>query len=387
MSQPARLGVRDESTRRFDVVIRGYDRMQVDELVERIGHEQMVLRSDRDAAATRSDQLARQLAEITSEMDSLRKTAKPAGESDFLSVGPRISNLLAHAEKEASDIRRVAEQEQAQARLELETTIEQCKKLRAEARNDARTVAKQADQDAERLLQDARTHAQQLGDRARAEADEVIARAREASEQADSDSHVRLSKATEEFELSLMSRQAEARRIEQERDQAARHEADSLIKRSQAEVEDRIEAAGQRVAELESHWVEGHRWLSQLRQALLMVPIPDVDALPPEGEFTAADGSIDSDLELPPEVQSYPDPEIANGSSVFGAFDDSGSAGAPEPAYGFSSEWPTQSEPESEQRHRTEPEPEPEPQPERRPANMLGREDILELRQMRRRMR
>ncbi len=370
MSQPARLGVRDESTQRFDVVIRGYDRMQVHELFERVSHELMVLRSDRDASATRSDQLARQLAEVTSEVDLLRRNAKPTGESDFISVGPRISNLLAHAEKEASDIRRVAEEEQAQARLELETTIEQCKKLGAEARNDARNVAEQADQDAERLLQDARARADELAAQAQTIAEEVAARAREAAEQAESDSRARLTKATEEFELSLMSRQAEARRIENEREQASRHEADSHIERAQADAEGRIAAAEQRVAELESHWVEGHRWLSQLRQALSMVPIPDLDSLPPEWESAAPEESTDSDRELPPEVQKDPDPDFANGS-VFGAFDDAGSAGASEPGYGSSSEWPT----------------EPEPEPDRRPANVLGREDILELRQMRRRMR
>src|SRR5215217_4448013 len=70
--------------------------------------------ADRDAAVSRSADLARQLQALHGEVESLRRRAASASAPTFENMGERISNMLQLAEDEAAEIRRSA-QEQAAA--------------------------------------------------------------------------------------------------------------------------------------------------------------------------------------------------------------------------------------------------------------------------------
>src|SRR4051794_17528232 len=72
--QPAeeRLG---EARHTFDVVLRGYDRQQVAEAVERLDADFRTALADRDAAMARSADLAIQLSAMHGQLESLRRRA------------------------------------------------------------------------------------------------------------------------------------------------------------------------------------------------------------------------------------------------------------------------------------------------------------------------
>src|SRR4051812_4065598 len=98
----------------FDVVRKGYDREQVAETLAGLDADLRVALADRDAAVSRSADLARQLQALHGEAEQLWRRAATASAPTFENMGERISNMLQLAEEEAAEIRR-AGQEQAAA--------------------------------------------------------------------------------------------------------------------------------------------------------------------------------------------------------------------------------------------------------------------------------
>src|SRR3954451_21874675 len=103
----------------FDVVLRGYDRGQVEEHVERLEAELRIAAADRDAAAARSADLASQLATSHAEVESLRVKLEQTGLPTFENMGQRIAGMLRLAEAEADAIRQKAVEDTASQRAEL----------------------------------------------------------------------------------------------------------------------------------------------------------------------------------------------------------------------------------------------------------------------------
>ncbi|MGR6966249.1 DHA2 family efflux MFS transporter permease subunit [Geodermatophilus sp. URMC 61] len=208
----------------FDVVLRGYDRHQAAEAIERLEADIQVALADRDAAMSRSADLAGQLSALHAEIDQLRRTAASSGPPTSENVSERIQHMLQLAEEEATEIRRSAEQE-AQA-LREHTAAE-------ERAMHERHAAGQAEVD--RMLAEARQTAEQIATRAQIRADELVADMQEKVARLDAESQARRAKVEEDFEIAQRARRQEAARLEEERARSS------------------TEAAQQRIAAAEQH--------------------------------------------------------------------------------------------------------------------------------------
>lgn len=170
MSQPGRGEALREGSHGFDVVIRGYDRIQVDELVDRLGKELGVLQSDRDACAGRAEDLNKRLADAQAETEALSRTAPAAGEPSFQSMGARIASLLKLAEEEAADIRRTAleavEVAETQSRSRMANAMEDLDRSLKSRKAEAARIEQERDQtsrhEASTRLEQARAEAEKL---------------------------------------------------------------------------------------------------------------------------------------------------------------------------------------------------------------------------------
>ena len=106
-----------EGATTFDVVLRGYDRHQVHEHVERLEADLRIAVAERDTVAARLTELAGQLAAAHNEIDALhaRLGQVTAAEPSLDDVSDRIRGMLSLAKEEAAEIRRKAEQDVGRA--------------------------------------------------------------------------------------------------------------------------------------------------------------------------------------------------------------------------------------------------------------------------------
>lgn len=269
----------------FDVVIRGYDRAQVHDVVDRLDGELRVALADQDASAGRAADLASHLANVQAEVESLRQRAESAAAPNFESMGARISHMLKLAEEEANDIRRIAAEDHTRSQAELRSSAEDAARLRSEAQDEARQVTADAQAQAGLLTEQARDAAAKTVADAQAEADALNERARASAEQSELDSKARVAKIEEDFQLAQKARRAEAARVEQERDQSSRRDAQNRIEQAQRKVDDMVGAAEQRVTVLDAQRADLHTRLSQIRELL--------GGLPEIGTPTAIEPSAD----------------------------------------------------------------------------------------------
>lgn len=240
----------DGMSHQFDVVIRGYDRGQVHDVLDRMEGELRVAMADREASSARSAELASQLSNVQAEMESLRRKADQAGEPSFANMGTRISNMLSLAEEEATDIRRQAQEEADKSRTDSESTSTETARIREEAQEEARRIIEQS----------------------QAKATELKDSARKAVEDSESTSKARVAKIEEDFDLAQKARRAEAVRVEQERDQASRRDAQMRVEQAQAKSAQLIEAATAQVGTLQGQQREIHERLSTVRELLSGLP-------------------------------------------------------------------------------------------------------------------
>lgn len=164
----------------FDVVLRGYDRNQVNDYLDRV--EAMVAETDaRHAEDTRRFQeYERQLGELRAHLDAALARAEGRPEPASL-VGERLTRMLALAEQEAAAIeggaraeadrvidaaRQAAEQEHAQRAAvlaqrerEIEGASAAAEQTRLEAQHDADSIRASARREADEVVRDAQQHA------------------------------------------------------------------------------------------------------------------------------------------------------------------------------------------------------------------------------------
>ena len=140
-----------EAQHSFDVVLRGYDRHQVAETIERLEADIQVALADRDAAMSRSSDLAGQISALHGEIEQLRRKAASSGPTTFENISERIQHMLRLAEEEAAEIRRSAEQE-AMA-LREHTAAEERAMLERHAAGQA---------EVDRMIAEARHNAEQI---------------------------------------------------------------------------------------------------------------------------------------------------------------------------------------------------------------------------------
>lgn len=158
----------------FDVVLRGYDKRQVEERLRLVGAELAAARDALRAATERVATLEDALHQTRS-----APTDEPSGDVHF---GARVEKILKLAEDEAREVRAQAEaaavalldQARAQAAEQLQRAEQEIVSWRTEA-NQARTAA---GTEAEELFRVATTDAEQVSKAAHAEAEQLVAQAR-----------------------------------------------------------------------------------------------------------------------------------------------------------------------------------------------------------------
>lgn len=191
-----RLDRKDFKDAAFDVVLRGYDKRQVDERLRFLGAELTVADNALRAASERAALLEDALSEARS-----TPAGEPSGDSNF---GARVEKILKLAEDEAREVRSQADaaalalveqgsalqrrwaeldsarQELEQARQEVN---QECERVRAQARAEADQIRTAVTQQADQLFTAARADTDEVGAAAHAEAQQLIAQATAEAEQ------------------------------------------------------------------------------------------------------------------------------------------------------------------------------------------------------------
>ncbi|MGB9281082.1 MAG: hypothetical protein WCB57_13520 [Pseudonocardiaceae bacterium] len=174
-----RLDRKDLKDAGFDVVLRGYDKRQVDERLRFLGAELTAADNALRAASQRAAMLEDALTEARS-----TPAGEPPGDSNF---GARVEKILTLAEEEAREVRNQAEAELSSVRQQLERARHEVEReserVRAQAQADADQSRKAAADEAAELGKAARAEADQLVTLARAEADRLVAAATDAAQQ------------------------------------------------------------------------------------------------------------------------------------------------------------------------------------------------------------
>lgn len=259
----------------FDVVLRGYDRRQVDDYLDRVEvalHEADQRHADDGARVTAVET---ELAEMRSRLEAAEQRAAGRPEPASL-VGQRIADMLALAEQETQATRAGAREEAdrlvAQARehsmrehAERTGVLEQREREVAGAAAEADGLRLEAQRDAELLRDTAGREAEQLTASARQDADEVMRQAQESARAL----------------TAQAQQQAEHHRAEADEDVRRRHDA------GRAEAAAMTSEARRQVEDLSRHRDQIARQLAGVQEAV-GAALGVVSA--PEGDPRAAAG-------------------------------------------------------------------------------------------------
>ncbi len=264
-----------EAQHSFDVVLRGYDRNQVAETIDRLEADFRIALAERDTAQSRAGDLAGQLQAMQADMEALRRKAATAAAPTFENMSERISHMLRLAEEEAADIRRAAEQD-AQAVREQSAAEERAM--------HERHAAGQAE--VERMLAEARQNAEQIATKAQIRADELVQKAQERVARLDAESQARRAKAEEDFDIALRARRGEAARQEEERERVSTEAARQRIADAERQAAHLVGEAEAKAGAIRDVRDELTARLHQARQ--LLSTLPDLSDRPVSAPATAA---------------------------------------------------------------------------------------------------
>jgi O-antigen/teichoic acid export membrane protein/cell division septum initiation protein DivIVA len=196
----------------FDVVLRGYDRYQVEEHVRQLEDQ---ARRARDEVEV----LRRNLDDARGQLEEGERTA-------YVGLGSRTEQLLRLAEEQATEILAEARTDAGQLRAAAEQEVA---RLRTDAEREAAQLKVSAEQEQEEILTPARRQAEEM----RGQAQRIL-----------EESQAQRAQAEAEFEARLASRHEEAERQEAARLAAARAATQKLV----TEAEQRAGTAQQRGA-------------------------------------------------------------------------------------------------------------------------------------------
>ena len=207
----------------FAVAMRGYDRVQVDEYVERLNEWARDWKERAREAEAGSRRAARQLDELTQRLDEMEDDDPEGGPRSIKALGERVGAILKEAYAAADDLRLQAETRAEAARTEAAAEVD---RLRLEA-EELRT---QAAADVDRLRAEAdEMRSNGLGV-AQAEAASMRAEAREDAEricrEATAEAAAILEAARSDAERITAAAQSELRSLVELRDSVIRHLAD-----------------------------------------------------------------------------------------------------------------------------------------------------------------
>jgi cell division septum initiation protein DivIVA len=281
--QPTELLPLRDPTSQFTTVLRGYDRRQVEEHVERLELDLRVALQDRDIAAARSADLAAQLAAARGEIEALRAKMQRLELPTPENIGERVRHMLALAEEEANDVRRRAHEEATalQARYErLAAEIDAKHRdadgyaTRVVGEADARSTAtlSEAEQKARQTLSEAEQKARQTLSEAEQKARQTLDGVSGECERLEAEAAAKRKQADEDFEIALRARRTEQAKVDKERREALAAEVSEKRRDAQGEAERTVAAAKRQVDRLRIQRRQILNHLAQVRQVLDGLP-------------------------------------------------------------------------------------------------------------------
>ena len=259
--------------RGFDVAIRGYDRAQVEHYLARLDEEIRTITAERDATASRSADLAAQLASAHAQIESLRRQLHAATETVTAdTVDARVKQILENAVADATATRTAAEQDAAATRAKAEeafrTGLAEVEEHRAEveARLAAQTTA--ARETVDRLGQESaaertRLDEESAAERARLDAESAAERAR-----LDEESAARRALADEDFEITLRKRRTAENEASARQRAVATTEAEKIVESARKQAENLLAEARADLQRLEAEREALHQRLVGLHGEL-----------------------------------------------------------------------------------------------------------------------
>ncbi|MGB9378380.1 MAG: DivIVA domain-containing protein, partial [Mycobacteriales bacterium] len=120
----------------FDVALRGYDRRQVDEYLDRIEHDLSIVQAERDAAAVRMAATEKRMNELETQLREARHELEESGRPTYAGLGKKVEQLLTIAEEEADRLRADALRDTAAERAAAGGLVEQAQKEAEQARRE-----------------------------------------------------------------------------------------------------------------------------------------------------------------------------------------------------------------------------------------------------------
>ena len=202
----------------FDVVLRGYDRRQVDDYVERV--DLALTESDRQHAgdgerlATLEQQVLALQAQLAEAQERAAGLPEPASR-----VAGRMAEMLRLAEEEAEQIVEQAQDRASRSQAERTAELDAREVIVNESATQAEQIRLQAQRDADEL----RTRTQKEAEAAAAEAQKEVDAVRQQAQE-----HARAQREQAEQDVSLVHEQGRARAAE--REQVARQRVDDLAR-------------------------------------------------------------------------------------------------------------------------------------------------------------
>ena len=250
-----------EAQHSFDVVLRGYDRSQVADTIERLEADFRIALADRDAAVSRSADLARPASALHGEIEALRRKAATASAPTFENISERIQHMLQLAEEEAGGDpprRRAGRRRPSASRPPPRSA--RCSSGTPPVRPRSSGCSPRP----------ARTPSRSRR-RRRSAPTSWSAKAQERVARLDAESQARRAKVEEDFDIAQRARRAEAARLEDERERVSTQAARQRIAAAEqhaaqlvAEAEAKAEAIRDVRDELTGRLLQARQLLSAL---------------------------------------------------------------------------------------------------------------------------
>ncbi|MEO6955507.1 MAG: hypothetical protein ABI137_02090 [Antricoccus sp.] len=213
----------------FDVVMRGFDRNQVQDAVGRLEDDLRTVVTERDQAITRANDLHIQLEQASSDVSTLNSKLRNAQAPTFESMGERIASMLRLAEEEAGEIRRQANTDAEQTRAEAAAAKNAVDQDNTQTRADAQQTLDEAKAEADRILGEAKAEAAQHTEDRHREAAEHLQNAKTEAAELTEKSVAARSEADQDFHITLVQRRKQAQTEHEERDRSSKDEATTRV--------------------------------------------------------------------------------------------------------------------------------------------------------------
>lgn len=241
----------------FPIVMRGYERNQVNEAIRSLEDDLRTIMAERDQALTQAAEEHARAENLGAEIGELKTQLRNSEAPTFETMGGRIASMLRLAEEEAAEIRRAAEEDAQQTRERSAQEKEDSDRQIASDRAEADQYVADRRGEADEVLATAKAEAAEYIEQHRKQAEEHLAGARAEADELTAQSAARRAEAEEDFKITLDARRTAAAQEEAERDrtsredaanriQASRDEADALLTKAHAEASAVVEEANTR---------------------------------------------------------------------------------------------------------------------------------------------